>query len=206
MLQTISSYLNMNNSDDYDYTTKSSNHFELSMLNLTVDDLDEIPIYYRNGTKYLIDDNDMIYAKSLFNSVGYFIPDSKMLKNLYRQLDINKTDKQIWEDVTAILVKVQGSSTETILQTRHEKALVEAKKAMEEALAKTGTSGCLKNHHGKCVAGVLPAMDTRQSKTYCLYCKEHCAKKQLRLHNLDDFKDVVRSHFDCECVECNFDW
>lgn len=181
--------------NNYDYTTKKSNHFELSMLNLTSDDLDEIPIYYRNGTKYLIDDDEMIYAKSLFNSVGYFIPDSKMLKDLYKQLDIAKTDKQIWEEVTKILVKVQGSSTETILQTKFEKAL-----------SRTDKTKCLKNHNGSCVASVLPSTDSRQSKTLCLYCKENCAKKLFIINTLDDFKDIITSYFECDCVNCNFDW
>jgi hypothetical protein len=191
---------------DYDYTTKNSNNFELSMLDLTEDDLDKIPIYYRNGTHYFIDDDEMIYAKSLFSNIGYFIPDSKMLRNLYRQLDISKTEKQIWEEVTVILVKVQGSSTETILQKRFEKALVETKKEIERLISKTGKSGCLKNYNSKCVTSYLSATESRHSKTFCLYCKEHCAKKQLRLQNLNDFKDGVSSRLDCDCVECNFNW
>jgi len=130
-----------------------------------------------------------------FNGVGYFIPDSKMLKNLYKQLDINKTDKQIWEEVTKILVKVQGSSTETILQTRFDKAL-----------SNTDKTKCLKNYSGKCVASVLPKTNSRQEKIVCLYCKKRCAKKLFKINNLDEFKDIVINRFDCDCVNCNFDW
>jgi len=122
----LSSLFNVNY---YDYSTEKSNHFELSMLNKTENDLDEIPIYYRNATRYYIDDNEIIYAKSLCKSTGYFIPDSKMLKNLYKKLDIPLSDKKIWEKVTGLLKRVEGSFVEIILQTRFEKELLETDKS-----------------------------------------------------------------------------
>lgn len=182
---------------NYDYSFKRSKVFELDELDVTEDNLTELPIYYRNGKTYHLTENEIIIAKSLFGG-GHNIPDSKMIKSLYRQIGKSKTEKEIWEKYYEILDKINNVSEETRLKTR-----------IEKAMKHTDTTKCMGKYNGingNCVTSSLKPTNSRQIKTLCLYCKENCAKKVFGLENLDEFTDRVSKSINCDCVECNFTW